>query len=288
MNHFRVLVTGLDGFTGQHLRKNLSDSGFDVIGLESNLVNREKVINEVNQISPEYVVHLAALSFSGEVRIRELYDVNVQGTINLLDALKNLRKCPTKIILASSASVYGNRAKDIAREDSELSPTNHYGCSKLAMECLAKTYFDKLPIIITRPFNYTGIGHEDIFVIPKIVNAYALGQKSIELGNLDVYREFNDVRDVTKAYCELLRSPPKSHIVNICSGRSICLGEVIKKLNKISGITMQVNVNNDLKRTNEIKNLCGCNSKLKKIYKDSFIYNIEDTLKWMYLEKTKY
>ena len=148
-----------------------------------------------------------------------------------------------------------------------------------------KTYFDKLPIIITRPFNYTGIGQEDIFVIPKIVNAYASGKKSIELGNLNIYREFNDVRDVTRVYCELLKSISKSKILNICSGRSICLRDVINKLDKISGIKMQVNVNESFVRLNEIKNLCGSNLELKKIYKDSFIYNLEDTLKWMYKNK---
>lgn len=285
MNHSKVLVTGIDGFTGQHLSKNLLKSGFEVVGLNANIINREEMFEEIKKISPNYVVHLAGLSYAGEVRVRELYDVNVQGTVNILDALNNLAQHPTKIILCSSATVYGDEAKNIASEDSCLSPTNHYGCSKLAMECLAKTYFDKLPIIITRPFNYTGIGQEDIFVIPKIVNAYASGKKSIELGNLNIYREFNDVRDVTRVYCELLKSISKSKILNICSGRSICLRDVINKLDKISGIKMQVNVNESFVRLNEIKNLCGSNLELKKIYKDSFIYNLEDTLKWMYKNK---
>ena len=112
--------------------------------------------------------------------------------------------------------------------------------------------------------------------------AYASGEKSIELGNLDVYREFNDVRDVTKVYCELLKNAPAKSILNICSGRSICLGDVIGMLDKISDHKMQVNINEDFIRLNEIKNLCGNNSMLKNVYKNSFEYYLEDTLSWMY------
>lgn len=282
MNHSKVLVSGLDGFTGQHLHKDLLGLGYDVIGLNSNLTDREQILDEIYKVSPDYVIHLAALSFAGETEVRELYDVNVQGTINLLDALKTLKSSAKKIILASSATIYGNKYADEVSEGEQPLPTNHYGCSKLAMECMAHNYFDELPIVITRPFNYTGIGHDHKFVIPKIVMAYASGEKSIELGNLDVYREFNDVRDVTKVYCELLKNAPAKSILNICSGRSICLGDVIGMLDKISDHKMQVNINEDFIRLNEIKNLCGNNSMLKNVYKNSFEYYLEDTLSWMY------
>ena len=111
------------------------------------------------------------------------------------------------------------------------------------MECLAKNYFSKLPIIITRPFNYTGVGQADHFLIPKIVNHYKNKKNSIELGNLDVKREFNDIRFVCEAYKKLLESEARSEVVNIASENPIALMDIIDIMNKISGYKIEVKVN---------------------------------------------
>lgn len=278
----KVLITGLEGFTGQHLKTLLSGKDIEVIGLKADITDREAVLSEVLDIAPSHVVHLAAISFAAEANTDLIYRVNVTGTLNLLDALS---KCPTaikKVIIASSATVYGNLPHTVLSEELCPKPVNHYGCSKLSMEHMVQNYNDKMPIVITRPFNYTGIGHAEHFLIPKIIKAYRNKKSFIELGNLDVSREFNDVRDVCNIYYDLLCSKDKSIIVNLCSGKTISLIEVIESMNQLAGYEMDVKVNPEFVRKNEIKDLSGSTIKLNGIIKPHFKYDIDSTLKWMY------
>lgn len=280
-SHSKVLITGLAGFTGQHLSRHLSQAGFEVVGLASDLTNRELVLSEVVACAPDYVVHLAAISFAAESNADLIYRVNVQGTLNLLDALSALKKTPKKVMLASSATVYGNLPDAILSESLCPRPVSHYGCSKLAMEHMAQNYFAKLPILITRPFNYTGIGHAEHFLIPKIVKAYQNKRSSIELGNLHVSREFNDVRDICSIYQMLLLNDATG-VVNLCSGKTISLMTLIACMNEISGYEMDVTVNPAFVRDNEIKDLSGDKTRLSQMIKLDFTFTIQDTLRWMY------
>jgi len=139
-----------------------------------------------------------------------------------------------------------------------------------------------LPIIITRPFNYSGVGQHEIFVIPKIVRAFANRDSAIELGNLNVHREFNDVRDVCAAYISLLEAPCRNEKVNICSGNPVSLAEVIMLMESISGHHPEIKINQDFVRVNEIPMLVGSNERLKRITGLTFKYSINQTLSWMY------
>ena len=161
-------------------------------------------------------------------------------------------------------------------------PANHYGISKLAMEHMAWMYRDKLPIIIARPFNYTGIGQSEQFLIPKIVSHFKRKEKVIELGNLHVAREFNDVEFVCEVYEKLLRSSFVSETVNLCSGKAISLLEIIAYMNQISGYNIEVKVNPLFVRENEIKRLVGSTKKLKKAISTIKNIEIEETLRKMY------
>jgi nucleoside-diphosphate-sugar epimerase len=227
-------------------------------------------------------VHLAAISFAAESNADLIYKVNVQGSLNLLDALSSLENAPKKVILASSATVYGNLPYSVLSENHCPKPVNHYGCSKLSMEHLAQNYVTKFPILITRPFNYTGIGHAEHFLIPKIVKAYQNKQRTIELGNLHVSREFNDVRDIGEIYQALLLTEVDSPVVNLCSGNTISLLEIIERMNEIAGYTMNVTVNPAFVRPNEIKELSGDTALLKQLIQPHFKHTIQDTLRWMY------
>ena len=280
--HSKVLITGMDGFTGGHLAKILSESGFECVGLGCDLLDRNSVFSEVRKSQPDFVVHLAGISFAAEQDIDSIYRINIVGTVNLLDALKDLSVKPKKVVLASSAAVYGNVSVTSLSEVLCPKPANHYGCSKLAMEHAATNYFEQFPIIIARPFNYTGIGHSERFLIPKIIHAYRNKLPAITLGNLDISREFNDVRDVISVYRLLLISEEQSCIVNICSGRSISLFEIIEAMNGISGFSMEVVSSQEFSRSNEIKDLSGDDSILKGMLGYSFRYQLQDTLKYMF------
>jgi nucleoside-diphosphate-sugar epimerase len=150
------------------------------------------------------------------------------------------------------------------------------------MESLSSNYFDKLPIIITRPFNYTGINQDKNFLIPKIVSHYKEKLHSIELGNLDVVREFNDIEFVCEVYHKLLLTPHHSEVVNIATSRGIKLLDIIKMMNKIARYDIDVKVNPKFVRKDEIKLLIGSNKKLTKMIGDIDIKSFEDTLRTMF------
>ena len=278
----KVLVTGADGFTGQYLLATLKEKGCEVVSLDADLTDRVAVFDEVKEHSPDYVIHLAAVSFVGEGDWSKIYDVNVVGTINLLDSLLNCKKAFKNVLLASSATVYGNVDNEVLSEDICPKPINHYGCSKLTMELMAQNYIKKLPIVLTRPFNYTGIGHAEHFLIPKIVRAYAERKTCIELGNLNVFREFNDVRDVVNIYLSLLSKKTDENIVNVCSGRTVSLMQIIDFMDEIAGYKIEVSVNPKFVRKDEIIYLSGDVSKLNKLVQVEFKFNIKTTLEWMY------
>ena len=172
---------------------------------------------------PNYVVHLAAISFVGHGNADDFYRVNVVGTVNLLEALLKLEKKPTKVLIASSANVYGNCEISPISESQQPLPVNHYAMSKLAMELMARTYLSRLPIFFTRPFNYIGLGQAESFVIPKLISHFTKKAEVIELGNLNVEREFNDVRFVCDAYLRLLDVAKPGESYNICSGKPCLL-----------------------------------------------------------------
>jgi nucleoside-diphosphate-sugar epimerase len=137
--------------------------------------------------------------------------------------------------------------------------------SKVAMEEMAKTYFDKLPIVIARPFNYTGPGQKDNFLIPKLVKHFVNKLPCIELGNLEVEREFNDVSLICDAYLTLLKFGESGEIYNVCSGQAKSLKNVVDTLSKITGHKIQINVNPDFIRANEVHRMCGDSTKLQNL-----------------------
>ncbi len=293
-----VLITGIDGFTGNYLEHFLSTKGFNVFGISINDSEKEnhiqcdlrdssKIENIIFSIQPRYIFHLAAISFVGESNKLLMYDVNVIGTQNLLDASMKLEEAPKKIVIASSATVYGRQKDYVLHETMCPNPVNHYGYSKLAMEHLVATYFDTLNILITRPFNYTGFGQSENFLIPKIVSHFVMKKPVIELGNLEVSREFNDIRTVVKIYYELMKCDKVSDIVNICTGNAVSLKEVLEYMQEIAGYKIDISINATFIRQNEIPILKGSVEKLKDIISLPKCYQIQDTLKMMYEEYKK-
>jgi nucleoside-diphosphate-sugar epimerase len=277
----RILVTGADGFTGLHFVPQARAAGHEIVELTANLTDPAAIKSQVAEAAPEAVVHLAAISFVGHSQASAFYDVNLIGTLNLLDALQGLAKAPSQILLASSANVYGNCDRSPIVETQTPAPVNHYAMSKLAMEFLAKTYAHKLPVFFVRPFNYTGPGQADSFLIPKLVAHFHRRDASIELGNLHVEREYNDVRMVCDAYLQLLGRAQSGETYNICTGKTHTLDQVINMLTELTGHHIQVSVNPNFVRANEVHRLCGSSDKLTRTLAGLHRYALPDTLQWM-------
>ncbi len=283
-----ILVTGSDGFTGHYVADELENKGYSVVRLvhinpsqnevACDLTDKESVRRVIKQYSPDGVIHLAALSYVAHEDQSAFYGVNVFGALNLLEVMDEEGIVPDKVVIASSANIYGNPNIEVLTETDAAAPVNHYAASKLAMEYMVKTWFSQFPIIITRPFNYTGIGQDEKFLVPKITSHFKSYKKKIELGNTNISRDFSDVRDVALAYRLMLESSVSSEIVNICSGVDISLNEIIQKMNKISGYEINVSVNPDFVRKSDIVKLRGDNSKLKHLFNYSAKYTIDDTL----------
>lgn len=259
--------------------------GHVVLPLSADLTEPVALKAEIKELQPSHVVHLAAISFVGHATEKAFYDVNLFGTLHLLDALAALATRPNNIVLASSANVYGNCEVSPISEEQMPAPRNHYGVSKLAMEHMARTYSDRLSVIITRPFNYIGAGQGASFVIPKLVDHFNRRAPRIELGDLGVQREFNDVQMVCSAYLRLLEFGVPGQTYNVCSGRTHTLQQVMDMLACITGHHMAIDVNPALLRANEVHCLRGDPAKLNALF-EAHGYQLcnppfEDTLKGM-------
>lgn len=289
----RVLVTGLGGFTGKYINSRLTELGYSVHGIgagsmknpdryqQVDLTDISAVKSAVQNIKPHVVVHLAAISYVAHEDVNAFYQVNLEGSRNLLEALANLDATPDSILLASSANIYGNSASGMLDEKSEPHPANDYAASKLAMEKMASQWMDRLPIVITRPFNYTGVGQAENFLIPKIVSHFKKRAEVIELGNIDVYRDFCDVRAVVDAYCRLLEADSSGEIVNVCSGKTHSISEILAMVEAMTGHSMRVEINPAFVRENEVKSLSGNPEKLRSLIGEWQSPPLEETLQWM-------
>ena len=279
-----LLITGASGFTGQHLIPAATKAGWRCVGLNADLIDAASVTEEIVRVAPDAVVHLAAVSHVAYADAAQIYAVNVVGTLNLLEALSQLSKKPSVVCLSSSSTVYGNCSVTPITEDQLPAPNSHYSASKLVMEHLSRNYSDRLPLVFLRLFNYTGPGHGNEFVIPKLVDHFARRAKSIELGTLDVEREFNDVRMVVEAYLRLLNRPGGGEVLNICSGRPVALRAAIDALARLTSHTIEIAVNPLFVRANEIRSSCGDPRWLRSVIGQLPIFALDDTLSWMLSE----
>jgi nucleoside-diphosphate-sugar epimerase len=290
----RALITGLRGFTGYYMARELSAAGYHVHGtvlpgeatgpdiFAVDLLDRASVAAAVEQVRPDVVVHLAAIAFVAHKDADQMYRVNVVGTRNLLEALAAGSHKPSSVLLASSANIYGNADVPVIDESVAPNPANDYAVSKLAMEYMARLWMDKLPITIARPFNYTGRGQTENFLLPKIVSHFRKEARHIELGNLAIARDFSDVRMVARCYRRLLAAAPAGEAFNVCSGQPHSLESLIDMMSEIAGYRIVVHVNPAFVRANEVLTLTGSNAKLAGVIGRIAPTPLPDTLRWMY------
>lgn len=289
----RVLLTGAQGFTGRYLSRELEKQGHEVFGTVFQETARNKNFKNVDisnfgqtsgfiqEVRPDCVVHLAAISTVQHENTSEIYRTNVDATKNLLLGIRSLDYKLESIILASSANVYGNSQNEYLSESDTPNPSNDYAKSKWQMESMALEEFSDLGITITRPFNYTGAGQSDHFLIPKIVAHFAKMKTSISLGDTEVIRDFSDVRTVAWAYAQLCLKPAPGEVINICSGRGISVSEVISTLENLTSLKMKTEVEVQLKRQHEVQRLVGNPTKMDMHLGMRKDIDFEETLKWM-------
>lgn len=293
----RILITGASGFAGPYVAAALAARGHAVIGLSrvprleacdavsewlvADLAQMREADAAVHAARPDAVIHLAAISFVAHGDPGEIYASNVIGTRNLLESLAQ-RGMAGPVIIASSANIYGNRQAGRLDETLKPEPRSDYGLSKLVGEQLAAMYADRLATMVVRPFNYTGVGQSKQFLIPKIVEHVQRGATEIKLGNVDVARDFSDVRFVADALCRLLESGSAiGQTVNICSGRAITVMELLQLVGLISGRHLQVVIDPALVRRQEVDQLWGSDTRLQQLIGPLACPPLADTLRWM-------
>ncbi len=287
----RVLLVGADSFTGSYLLKELDAHGYDVVGTShtgsEGLIaldltrDAAAVAQVVASAAPDYIVNLAGISHVAHGNPADFYFANTAGVANLLVAIETAAVSVRKVLLVSTSNVYDPHSKPVLDETCPLHPSSHYGISKWAMERLALQWFSTLPLLVVRPFNYTGRGQVSSFLIPKLVEAHARRESVIRLGNTHVERDFSDVRNVVGAYRCLLEAPIERTVVNVCSGHGLRLHEVLGMLAELSGHRPQIVTDAALVRPNEPAALIGDRTRLQEAIGQVPRIPFEETLRWM-------
>ena len=290
-----ALLTGARGFTGRHLRGELERAGYRVLGVVQeaaaaageialDLRDREATLHALAPLAPAVVAHLAGIAQVAHGDAGALYQTNLVATRHLLEALAQCAAPPRAVLLASSGNVYGDLGAEVLDESMPPRPANDYAVSKLAMEHMARLWMERLPIVIARPFNYTGVGQGEDFLLPKIVGHFRRGARVIELGNTHVARDFSDVREVARCYRGLLETPAAiGQTLNVCSGTLTALDEVLALMQELAGYAVEVRVNPVFVRSHEIARLRGSNARLRAVLGDApGGIPLRETLRWMY------
>jgi len=308
----KALITGIAGFVGSHLAELLVGKNYEVFGtclacesldniqsLKKKITLDECDIKDFDQLSklvknilPDQIYHLAAFSSVGKSFEKPLktLEVNLQGTLNLMEILRNSKK-KIKLLLVGSADVYGKvEKKDLPiKETLPLNPVSPYGASKACADVLAYQYFKSygVPVIRARSFNHTGPRQAKGFVIPDFASQIAQIEKGcakpfIKVGNLEAERDISDVRDIINAYYLLMKKGKLGEVYNICSGKAYKIKYLLDYLLNLSEKEIKVVTSQNRKRPTDIPILLGDNSKIKKEIewepKVPIIKTLKDTL----------
>lgn len=285
----KILITGASGFVGRLLARAEMERGSKVIGIHDPAESPDLSFNSypidlrspralkdfINEIGVlRRVYHLAAIS---SVRMCQenpgmCFEVNVTGTLNLLDALSKLEHRP-RVLFTSSCEVYGNvdPSRQPVNEDTRPAPINVYGLSKLMGEEICQFYMREhgLPTIISRGFNHTGPGQTESFVFPHVARSLARIEKDgqehvLKMGNLSVIRDVLDARDVVRAYMMAADKAKPGSTYNVTSGRCISIEQGVRMLVEISGLKVKIVQEASRMRTYDIHQLHGDASRIGK------------------------
>ena len=292
----RAFVTGLDGFAGQWLARELFGAGvelgggsrvanpsFSILAPDEGraiawsafeLSDEAALLNALNNWKPDVVYHLAAQAFVGEALANPsaTFETNVLGTEKLLEAVRAATPS-ARVLYVGSADAYGavTPADLPLRETMPLRPANPYAASKAAAEAIALQYAraGMLDIVATRSFNHTGPGQRPPFAVPVFAKQIAeiargIAAPLLRVGNLNPRRDFSDVRDVVRAYRLIAERGVCGTAYNVCSGKSVAMHEIVEQLVSAAGVNISLEVDPARLRPSDTPEIVGDNSLLRE------------------------
>ena len=300
----RVLIFGAGGFVGSYLCKEFLNNGYKVSGTDkgeesalpsevdfyrTDLMQANEVEKLINQIQPDIIVNLAAISSVGASwnMPQTTMAINVIGALNIMEAARKSEQKPRILFVGSSEEyVISENPLD---ENTQLNANNPYGISKVTQEQFAKLYREQygLKIYCVRPFNHTGIGQRDSFVLPSFCKQVAEIDKSgkdgkIQVGNLKVKRDFSHVKDVVRAYRMIVESDNCNQIYNVGSGNAYSLEDMLTYIIGLSNQHIEIEVDQDRIRPTDQPVICCDRSLIGKELGWEPQYNVYDALKEMF------
>lgn len=304
----KLLITGAAGFVAGYFIEFLKGNKieYDILGLDIvdkcicdyhgyrykkiNLQDKELIKEVIENFQPDYILHLAAISSVAESWSYpvESFVNNTNIFLNIIESIREL-KFQTRILSVGSSEEYGNYPLDKMplREEYELKPCNPYAVARVSQEMLSKLYAEnyKLNIVMTRSFNHIGPKQRTKFVISSFVkqllNSKHTGNMKIEVGNIEIVRDFLDVRDVVDAYHKILTEGTVGEVYNVCSGKGIKLKEIINIISEELNITPEIYVDKNRIRPTDNLTIIGDNTKLKAQLNWHPKYTLKQTLKDM-------
>ncbi len=282
----RVLVTGVSGFAGPVVARALAAAGHEVHGMlrgaarpprladvpvgalhRADVEDAAAVARVVATVAPDGIVHLAARAYpaGADADPAGAYRSNLGGTLAMLAAVRD--RAPTaRLVLVSSAAVYGDVRRDELPivETTPLRPLGAYGASKAAAEIAALQWSRRhgLDVVVARPFNHIGPGQAPAYVCAALasqVAAIEAGRQPPELlvGNMDVVRDFADVRDVAAGYVALLERGRRGEAYNLCSGTGVSVAEIIAELRTLARVPLRVRIDPRRRRAADVERIVG-------------------------------
>jgi GDP-4-dehydro-6-deoxy-D-mannose reductase len=293
----RVLVTGIDGFVGSHAAEYLLGiDGMELHGThflhqqtgnidhllgritlhEADIVDAEAVRSIFKAVRPDKVVHLAGQAYV-PTALRDPYgtfSVNVMGGVAVLDAARRQaeeRGTGPDLLLVSSGEVYGKPRLEPINEESPVRPENPYAASKASVDLIGQAYRRTfgVRVSVVRPFNHAGPRQSPVFVSSDFGRQFALiaagkNEPVIHAGNIDVRRDFTDVRDVVRAYWAILTHASEHTVFNLCSGRVVAIRDLIDMFQEVSGIRVTVRTEESRTRGGEAPLIAGSYARLRE------------------------